>query len=177
MKKGSYLVAGAVLSLSFGFAAGPAAGECTLWRDVVHYDCIEYYPNGTDCKKTRRWVEKVCIQFEVDRGGVDDANRSIRSNSIGVGSGKGIHPGPEIHFVGRLERLKVDGRSRWFILPKDAGKGPVKAVQAFSLDPDAKVDGRWSGKQVRISGELRWKKEPKGGASLAVFVRSIEDDI
>ena len=55
--------------------------ECTLsheeCRDV--YTCTEYYPNGTDCKKTVKTKEchTVCDQFDVDRGGIDDANRNV----------------------------------------------------------------------------------------------------
>ncbi|MFZ5723856.1 MAG: hypothetical protein ACOY33_09365 [Pseudomonadota bacterium] len=66
-----------------------AYGECTLsheeCRDV--YTCIEYYPNGTDCKKTvkSRECHTVCDEFDVDRGGIDDANRNVQQNPTGNG--------------------------------------------------------------------------------------------
>lgn len=68
-------------------AAIPAAsfGECTLSHEECHYvyTCTEYYPNKTDCKKTVKTQEchTVCDEFDVDRGGVDDANRGIKGNS------------------------------------------------------------------------------------------------
>lgn len=63
-----------------------AFAECTLSREVCHdvYTCIEYYPNGTDCRKTvkTRECENVCDDFDVDRGGIDDANRNITPPSM-----------------------------------------------------------------------------------------------
>lgn len=61
--------------------AQTAFAECSLSREVCRdvYTCIEYYPNGTDCRKTvkTRECETVCDDFDVDRGGIDDANRNI----------------------------------------------------------------------------------------------------
>ena len=55
--------------------------ECTLSHEECHnvYTCTEYYPNGTDCRKTEKTQEchTVCDQFDVDRGGIDDANRNV----------------------------------------------------------------------------------------------------
>lgn len=59
--------------------------ECTLSHEECHdvYTCTEYYPNGTDCRKTEKTQEchTVCDQFDVDRGGIDDANRNVSPSS------------------------------------------------------------------------------------------------
>lgn len=40
---------------------------CTLTETRCTYTCTEYYPNGTDCRKTKKECEEVCIQFEVKK--------------------------------------------------------------------------------------------------------------
>lgn len=50
----------AVLMLVYGVIHSMpvvARQEC---KDVCTYPCIEYYPNGTDCKKTEKVCEPVC---------------------------------------------------------------------------------------------------------------------
>lgn len=68
-------------------------GECTLSHEECHYvyTCTEYYPNKTDCKKTVKTQEchTVCDEFDVDRGGIDDANRGVKGSSQGEGSSSG----------------------------------------------------------------------------------------
>ena len=54
------------------------ASGCTVSHQECEYPCIEYYPNGTDCRKTKKVCRTVCDDFTVDKGGVDDANRSIQ---------------------------------------------------------------------------------------------------
>lgn len=69
------------LAIALLLAPAAARAECTLQREVCRdvYTCIEYYPNGTDCRKTvkTRECETVCDDFDVDRGGIDDANRNV----------------------------------------------------------------------------------------------------
>jgi len=69
------------IHLLFGFVLlltpNPSNAECSLTHQECEYVCIEYYPNGTDCKKTRKECHTVCDDYDVDRGGVDDANRNI----------------------------------------------------------------------------------------------------
>ncbi len=39
--------------------------SCTVSHMEYEHPCIEYYPNGKDCKKTRRVCVKVCDDFDV----------------------------------------------------------------------------------------------------------------
>jgi len=47
---------------------------CTVSHQECEYKCTEYYPNGTDCKKSKKVCHTVCDDFTVDQGGIDDAN-------------------------------------------------------------------------------------------------------
>lgn len=58
--------------LPFGISSAHA--ECTLWRTWYEYPCIEYYPNGTDCKKAKKVQKRECIDYEVDVSGKDTVN-------------------------------------------------------------------------------------------------------
>lgn len=50
-----------------------ARAECTLSHEECHnvYTCFEYYPNGTDCRKTVKTEEchTVCDEFSVKKSG------------------------------------------------------------------------------------------------------------
>jgi hypothetical protein len=52
--------------------SGSAFAECTLKRTVCEYPCIEYYPNGTDCRKTKKVCHEVCDDFEVEASHLQD---------------------------------------------------------------------------------------------------------
>jgi hypothetical protein len=69
------ITAGILVSVA---GPSPVVAGCTVGHWETYYECIEYYPNGKDCRKTVKKRKWVCDDFDVDRGGVDDANRRIR---------------------------------------------------------------------------------------------------
>lgn len=74
------IVLGLGLAL-FGIAPFASWADCTVSHEECEYICTEYYPNGTDCRKTRKECRTVCDDFDVDRGGLDDANRQIKQQA------------------------------------------------------------------------------------------------
>ena len=73
----------AVLSLLSFFSTEQAVAmeNCGVSHVDCEYPCIEWYPNHTDCRKTKKVCHEVCDDFDVDRGGVDDANRGVKGSS------------------------------------------------------------------------------------------------
>lgn len=52
------------------FAQQPYALEgCVVSHEECVYTCIEYYPNGTDCKKSKKSCHEVCDDFDVHPSG------------------------------------------------------------------------------------------------------------
>ena len=46
-----------------------ASAACTVSHQECEYVCIAYYPNGTDCKKTKKVCTTVCDDFSVKKSG------------------------------------------------------------------------------------------------------------
>jgi len=57
------LVVGALL------APRVSVAECTSSHEECDHPCIEYYENGTDCKKTKKVCHTVCDEFSVKKSG------------------------------------------------------------------------------------------------------------
>jgi hypothetical protein len=72
---------GLVLTLFGLLPLASWADGCGVSHEECKYICTEYYPNGTDCKKTRKECYTVCDDFDVDHGGVDDANRQLEQKN------------------------------------------------------------------------------------------------
>lgn len=43
--------------------------DCTIFHEECEYICIQYYPNGTDCWKSKKICKKVCDDFDVNPSG------------------------------------------------------------------------------------------------------------
>jgi len=54
------LVAGVLLTI----APKPAAADRGVWHTECVYICTEYYPNGTDCRKTKKICYNACDNFD-----------------------------------------------------------------------------------------------------------------
>src|SRR5229473_3071175 len=72
MRNGQFVIFS--LSSIFILSSTSAYAECTAWRTSEGHECIEYYANGTDCKKTRKIEIRECVQFKSDTSGQDTKN-------------------------------------------------------------------------------------------------------
>ncbi|MCI0748986.1 MAG: hypothetical protein L0Y32_00385 [Nevskiales bacterium] len=73
----------ALSAVTVSIFSGVAHAECTLTRESCSYECIEYYPNGTDCRKTKKVCEQVCVQFEVKKSGDTTEHQHMQQKSDG----------------------------------------------------------------------------------------------
>lgn len=58
----------AILAVSICAHQAALAG-CVTSHQECEYQCIEYYPNGTDCKKSKKVCHEVCDDFDVNTSG------------------------------------------------------------------------------------------------------------
>jgi len=168
----------AIAALTFGsllFPASNSAAGCLMWETQCTNECIEYYPNGTDCKKTKKHCERVCVNdtYDVNRGGVDDANRGFRPQSFTPSSERLVHPGPTIIVYGRLERLMIDGLEVWIILPREVTGPNLGIYGGYEIAPGATSIASFEDQSVEVSGKFFWSANNDGGIGQRLSVESI----
>lgn len=59
----------AILAASIYAQQAAALAGCVTSHQECEYQCIEYYPNGTDCKKSKKVCHEVCDDFDVKPSG------------------------------------------------------------------------------------------------------------
>lgn len=78
------------VALSYSQAVTALEG-CSVSHQECTYRCIEYYPNGTDCKKSKKECKEVCDDFDVKPSG-DTPHVPITSSSQSTSTSNAIHP-------------------------------------------------------------------------------------
>jgi hypothetical protein len=64
---------------------------CSVSHQECTYRCIEYYPNGTDCKKSKKECKEVCDDFDVKPSG-DTPHVPITSPKESANTPQTVHP-------------------------------------------------------------------------------------
>lgn len=55
--------------VSIGLSQVAIADSCAVFHEECTYTCAEYYPNGVDCRKTKKTCYKVCDDSDVKKSG------------------------------------------------------------------------------------------------------------
>ena len=58
-----------VLGLICGVSIQTGIAACSHSHQECTYECTEYYPNGTDCRKTVKHCNDVCDDYDVHTTG------------------------------------------------------------------------------------------------------------
>lgn len=142
---------------------------CSLWHTECYYECFEWYPNGTDCRKTRKICYQVCDDFDVHISGPTAHASSIQGAVPTVSS----------------EQVQVSGKLGWILaIPKDHPRWnlrldkplrilgqKIKDIEVvFSKPEEFAVDQ----KKVKIAGTIEWRQARTKGAYPIVKVSSVE---
>lgn len=71
-------IVGALAIIASSIYAMPvsALAGCVVSHQECEYPCLEYYPNGTDCWKSKKVCHEVCDDFDVKPSG-DTPHTSI----------------------------------------------------------------------------------------------------
>jgi len=160
-----------------------AIAGCLLWETRCTYECIEYYPNGTDCKKTKKTCERVCANdtYDVDHGGIDDTNRgskppasraTVRAEST-VQAESTTTTAPEVAVTGRLEHTKIERHDVWLVLPSQPISSAGDVVEAYEIDGEHVSMKSFENLVVRITGRLSWIKTADNGYRPLFVAQSI----
>ena len=75
-----------VSSIGFASVAFPRitlADGCGVSHEECTYTCTEYYPNGTDCRKTKKECHKVCDDFSVKKSGDTTEHQHLNRDTSG----------------------------------------------------------------------------------------------
>ena len=168
----------AIAAALVSVASPTADAACLRWQTVCHYDCIEYYPNGTDCRKTKKRCERVCVEdsFDVDRGGIDDANRRVTPQSTHAPARKTASAEPDVIISGRLESSTIGGRRVWVIVPREAVRKAGK-YRVYEVLPGKMALKSFENKLVDVTGTLAWTVKDKEGYLLKFEAVSVRESI
>jgi hypothetical protein len=164
----SILICFALIGISPNAFAG-----CTVWHTECVYDCIEYYPNGTDCKKSKKRCFKVCDDFDVHPSGPTAKSKTPigfrYTNSRQVLDEKNISCNGQL---ARIVSFRIND-PRWLLIletPLIYGKEKIDNIEVQALGvPIEKLMGR----RVTISGVIEWQAGRIGGKQPILIVKDI----
>ena len=151
-----------ICSLFLGISADVFAA-CTVWHTECVYDCIQYYPNGTDCWKSKKRCFNVCDDFDVHISG-PTAKTKTSTGFRFTNSRQELDEG-NMSVRGQLARIvsfRLDAPI-WLLTletPLVYGKEQINHLEVHALEaPDEGLIG----KQVTISGAIEWRDGRLGG--------------
>jgi len=172
MKQLSAITIMLICSTLLGIAP-QAFAECTTWHTECVYDCIQYYPNGTDCWKSKKRCFKVCDDFDVHNSG--PIAKSSASSGFHYTNSRQVLDEGNISVGGCLARIvsfRIDN-PRWLIAlekPLFYGNEKIDNIEVHALDMSI---GGLIGKRVTVSGAIEWQDGRLGGKQPILVVKDI----
>ena len=160
------------LFLLFTLFVSSADAACTVWHTECYYECLEWYPNGTDCRKSRKICYRVCDDFDV-----------VPSAPTAKGSS------PQSAVPGGIpEQVQLSGRLGWLLaLPKDHPRWnlrldkalrisgqEIKNIEVAFAKPQEVITAQ---NKVKISGTIAWRPARTKGVYPVLEASSIETSI
>jgi hypothetical protein len=169
----------AILSITsiilVGFNPIASWAGCTVSHTECHYECIEYYPNGTDCKKSKKICETICDDFDVIPSG------GTPHGGVSKGAMTGLVEKEEVRVVtvgGKLDRIyAIGGETTGWVLELDSDmelKQGMKKVKHIEVDPSGKHLDSLEGKQVHVTGSLTWRHGVERGDYPVIVINLIK---
>lgn len=164
-----------IMLISFMLFGTPAEAfaECSVWHTECVYDCIKYYPNGTDCWKSKKRCYKVCDDFDVHISG-PTAKSTISTGFQYINSSQVLDK-DNISINGILARIvsfQIDS-SRWLIAlekPLVYGNGELYDIEIRAKD--MQIAG-FIGKRVTVSGAIEWQDGRIGGKQPILIAKDV----
>jgi hypothetical protein len=153
----------------------PAWAGCILSHIDCRYDCIEYYPNGKDCKKTKKICETVCDEFDVKKSGeTPHTGYSVKATDKSDKEVKRV-----ITVSGKLDKVAgIGGETTGWAIELDADlevtKG-MKKVKHLEVDPNSKSIEPLKGKRVQVTGSLIWRHGVERGDYPVIMIETIKE--
>jgi len=151
----------AVIYIVTVFLPMTASAGCTVSHLECEYPCIEYYPNGVDCKKTKKICKTVCDDFDVKPSG-NTPHRGFSLQDFQQKKGvaimqiiKGI-----LHRVGA-----IGGETTGWAIRLDS---PLKVtetmkVKKIEVDADHSLLEPLLDKRVDARGRITWRRDIERG--------------
>lgn len=172
MKKLSAITIMLICSTLLGISP-KAFAECSLWHTECVYDCIQYYPNGTDCWKSKKRCFKVCDDFDVHLSG--PTAKSTTSTGFHYTNSRQVLDEGNISVSGLLARIvsfRIDS-PRWLISlekPMVYGNGKIDDIEIQAKDMPI---GGLIGKRVKVSGAIEWQNGRIGGKQPILVAKDV----
>lgn len=150
-----------------------AYAECTVWHTECVYDCIEYYPNGTDCKKSKKRCFKVCDDFDVHPSGPIAKSKSpfvfryMKSHQV--------LDAQNVSCNGQLARImsfRINDQ-RWLLVLEVPLVYGSEKIDNIEVQPSDISIEKLIGKRVKISGMIEWQNGRIGGKQPVLIVKDI----
>lgn len=159
------LVAGVLLTI----APKPAAADCGVWHTECVYICTEYYPNGTDCRKTKKICYNVCDDFDVKKSHTMAPLEKQRTAAIAQ------QADATLTVTGRLRKIfAIGGETTGWLLELDS---PLfyqdKKFPSIELDPRGNDLRKLTNKRVRVKGRIEWREGVERGMYPVLVAESV----
>lgn len=152
----------AIAAASVLFPRMSRAG-CTVSHLECHYECIEYYPNGTDCRKTKKICERVCDDFNVKPSG-DTPHSQPKAAALLSSTPKAFQGA--ITLTGTVSKLEAaDAETMQWSMRLDATLPVGRSVKVndLELDPGKIAVASFEGKRIEAAGTIMWRHAPGRG--------------
>lgn len=153
----------------------PAWASCGVSHIECRYECIEYYPNGKDCKKTKKICETVCDDFDVKKSGeTPHTGYSVKATDKSDKEVKRM-----ITVSGKLDKVAgIGGETPGWAIELDADlevtKG-MRKVKHIEVDPNGKGIDALNGKHVEMTGSLAWRHGVERGDYPVLMIEAIKE--
>ncbi|HEX7456203.1 MAG TPA: hypothetical protein VF303_01930 [Candidatus Nanoarchaeia archaeon] len=166
----SMLICFAVIGIST-----KAFAKCMSWHTECVYDCIEYYPNGTDCKKSHKRCFSVCDGDDFDVHISGPTAKSMTSTGFRYSNSRQVLDEENISVNGQLARI-VSFRindPRWLVVletPLIYENEKIDNIEVQALDVSVE---QLIGKRVTISGAIKWQDGRIGGKQPILIAKDV----
>jgi len=178
MEKTGYLIATIRFAICayamMAFLPTSALAGCTVSHIECEYPCIEYYPNGVDCKKTKKVCKTVCDDFEVKPSG-DTPHRGFSLQMFQQKKGAIVMQ----TVTGVLHRVGAIGgeTTGWAIRLDSPLKLPeIKQVNEIEVDAESSLLKPLMDKQVEARGRIIWRQGIERGRYPVMTIDWIRKD-
>ncbi|MDQ6959499.1 MAG: hypothetical protein Q9M27_00595 [Mariprofundaceae bacterium] len=148
-----------------------AWAECSVSHIECEYPCIEYYPNGVDCKKAKKVCKTVCDDFDVIESG-DTPHRGFSTQQFQ--QEKEVAAMQTIN--GILHRISAIGgeTTGWAVrLEHPLQVSEKMTVNEIEVVADGSLLEPLQGKQVEARGQITWRQGIERGRYPAIMIETI----
>lgn len=143
---------------------------CGVSHTECRYECIEYYPNGVDCKKTKKVCYTVCDDYDVEPSG-PTAKLDFSLHMLDKEETRKI-----VKAKGILIRVNLEGNETtgWALYP-DVEDKIEKNMKCIEVEPRRTNLNSYEDKNITIEGILEWGYGTERGHYPVIEILSIQN--